>query len=326
MKNNKQYLRYGIVAALVVFLLSTALLVISLWEDSQGFYPETEGLSETITYEGVEYVLKKDVQTLLILGLDKFDESIQNDAYTNDQQADFVLLMVIDNANKTCAAIHINRDTMADMNILGVAGERVQTVNQQLALAHTYGNGKEVSCRNTAEAVSRLLMNVRVDHYASLTMDAVPVLNDLVGGVELMVKDDFSDVDPSLVQGATIRLTGEQALRYIRSRYGMDDSSNNARMLRQRQYMEALYQQATAYLENGGDISTEDSLQIADYIVSDQSLEGLRSLFKKISDYEFINIHALEGTIIRGEKYMEFYPDVDALRKMVIDLFYEKKN
>ncbi len=326
-RRKRQYLRYAAVVSLVIFLLSAAMLCLNLWEQSQGVFPSdgSEGLRSAIEYNGREYVLNDDVQTLLIMGLDKFDDSIVNDAYTNDQQADFVLLLVIDNANETCTAIHINRDTMTDISILGVAGEKVGIVNKQLALAHTYGNGKEVSCRNTAEAVSNLLLNVKVDHYVSVTMDAVPIYNDLVGGVELTVLDDFSGVDDTLVRGETMTLSGEQALRYIRSRYGMDDSSNNARMKRQQQYMEALYYRSVERVESDEEFIVSASLQLADYIVSDCSVERLQMLFEKISAYDFTEIRTIAGETVLGEQYMEFYPDADDLKKTVVELFYEPK-
>ncbi|MBQ7355248.1 MAG: LCP family protein [Clostridia bacterium] len=324
---NKQLLRYAAIFALIVFLASAAMLFLNLWEQNQGVFQSdgSEGLLPTISYNDQEYVLRQDVETLLVMGLDKFDDSIQNDAYTNDQQADFILLLVIDHTNTTCTAIHINRDTMADMSILGVAGEQVGIINKQLALAHTYGNGKEVSCRNTAEAVSNLLFNVKVDHYVSVTMDAVPIYNDLVGGVELTVMDDFSGVDDTLIQGETVTLTGKQALTYIRSRYGMDDSTNNARMKRQQQYMEALYYQSLECVEQSDEFIVDASLELADYMVTSCSAERLQTLFEKISAYDFTEIRTPEGDLIKGEKYMEFYPDVDALKQMVVELFYEPK-
>lgn len=321
----KQILRCAALVSLVVFLLSAALLILNVWEKNRGTFPSgnSNGLDSTIEYDGKKYVLKDDIQTFLVLGLDKFDDAIQNDAYNNDQQADFVMLFVIDEANKTCTAVHINRDTMADMSILGVAGEKVGTINKQLALAHTYGNGREVSCRNTAEAVSNLLLNAKVDHYISVTMDAVPIYNDLVGGVELTVMDDFTGVDDTLIQGETVTLMGEQSLRYIRSRYGMDDSTNNARMKRQQQYLEALYKKSVDCIEKDDGFIVDASLKMADYIVSDCSVERLQMIFEKIAGYEFNGIRALEGDTVMGEEHIEFYPDVDSLKKIVVDLFYE---
>lgn len=320
----KQLLRYAALFFLVVFLLSATFLFLNLWENSHSVYPSdgSEGLDSKIEYNGKEYVLKDGIQTLLVMGLDKFDDAVQNDAYNNDQQADFVMLFVIDDTNRTCTAIHINRDTMVDMSILGVAGEKVGIVNQQLALAHTYGNGRQVSCHNTAEAVSNLLFNVKVNHYVSVTMDAVPIYNDLVGGVEVTVMDDFTGVDDTLVKGETVTLMGEHALRYIRSRYGMDDSSNDARMKRQRQYLSALYEKSSELIKNDDEFVIQASLKMADYMISDCSADRLQTLFEKISAYEFTEIRALEGDIVEGEKLIEFYPDVDSLKKMVVELFY----
>ena len=195
-RNGKRKLmRYLSIALLIIFLLTGAFLLLELWEKRQGNFPEQEPQDTAIEYNGDKYVINESVESFLIMGLDKFEDAIDNESYNNNQQADFLMLLVFDNEEKKCTAIHLNRDTMVDMNILGVAGQKVGTVYTQLALAHTYGNGKDVSCRNTADAVSGLLNGVKVNHYLSITMDAVPVLNDLLGGVEVTVLDDFTGID-----------------------------------------------------------------------------------------------------------------------------------
>ena len=112
--HKRQYLHYVAILFLVIFLVSGVLLALSLWENRSAIFPEQEsdGLDATIEYDGKTYVLKEDVQTLLVLGLDKFEGVAEDDAYNNDRQADFVMLFVIDNQNKTCAAIHINTLTI----------------------------------------------------------------------------------------------------------------------------------------------------------------------------------------------------------------------
>ena len=106
---------------------------------------------------------------------------------------------------------------MTQIQILGVTEEPAGSFTGQLALAHTYGSGEEDSCENTVLAVSNLLYGMEIDHYVSLTMDGVALLNDLVGGVPVEVLDDFSGIDDSLVQGETVTLRGRQALTYVRS-------------------------------------------------------------------------------------------------------------
>lgn len=325
-RNDKRKLMRGLaVALLAVFLLTGAFLLLELWEKRQSIFPEQKTENTVYEYNGVEYVKNEDVESFLILGLDKFEDAVNNDSYNNDQRADFLLLLVFDNSEKKFTAVHLNRDTMVNMNVLGVAGQKVGTVNKQLALAHTYGNGRDVSCRNTADAVSELLNGVKVNHYLSITMDAVPILNDLLGGVEVTVLDDFSGIDDTLIKGETVTLHGDHALTYVRERYGLEDSSNSTRMVRQRQYMTAVYDKAMLEIENDDNFVIEASSKLADYIVSDRSVNQLQEIAKKLSQYKFTEIETLEGESVVKDGLMEFRPDADSIDKIVFELFYKKK-
>lgn len=324
-RNDKRKLMRGLaVALLAVFLLTGAFLLLELWEKRQSIFPEQKTENTVYEYNGVEYVKNEDVESFLILGLDKFEDAINNDSYNNDQRADFLMLLVFDNSEKKFTAVHLNRDTMVNMNVLGVAGQKIGTVNKQLALAHTYGNGRDVSCRNTADAVSELLNGVKVNHYLSITMDAVPILNDLLGGVEVTVLDDFSGIDDTLIKGETVTLHGDHALTYVRERYGLEDSSNSTRMVRQRQYMTAVYDKAMLKIENDDNFVIEASSKLADYIVSDRSVNQLQEIAKKLSQYKFTEIETLEGESVVKDGLMEFRPDADSIDKIVFELFYKK--
>lgn len=325
-RNDKRKLMRGLaVALLAVFLLTGAFLLLELWEKRQSIFPEQKTENTVYEYNGVEYVKNEDVESFLILGLDKFEDAINNDSYNNDQRADFLMLLVFDNSEKKFTAVHLNRDTMVNMNVLGVAGQKIGTVNKQLALAHTYGNGRDVSCRNTADAVSELLNGVKVNHYLSITMDAVPILNDLLGGVEVTVLDDFSGIDDTLIKGEMVTLHGDHALTYVRERYGLEDSSNSTRMVRQRQYMTAVYDKAMLKIENDDNFVIEASSKLADYIVSDRSVNQLQEIAKKLSQYKFTEIETLEGESVVKDGLMEFRPDADSIDKIVFELFYKKK-
>lgn len=312
---------------LLVLLFSAGMLLINLWESGQNkFDDKGQGsLESSIEYDGKKYVLKDGMETFLFIGRDKFEESVNNSSYNNDQQADFLMLLVIDNESSSYVAVQINRDTMTDVNVLGVAGERIDTVKQQIALSHTYGNGREVSCRNTSDAVSALFENVRIDHYVSLTMDAVSIVNDSVGGVEVTVLDDFSGIDDTLIKDTKVTLKGDQALTYVRSRYGMDDSTNQNRMIRQRQYLNSLYNEFAKCAKDDDSFIVDLSLKLADHIISDCSANKLQKLFQKISEYELSDIVTIEGKASKGTKYMEFYPDEDKLKKLIVETFYTPK-
>lgn len=326
--NNRGLLVFLAFLLSFIIVAATTLLLVDLYDKRQGSLSISDAGNsiEEIKYQGKNYTLKNDIETLLVIGLDKYDGDIANIGYNNDQQADFLILLVFDKKNQKCFAIHINRDTMSNVNILGVAGERVDTVVKQIALAHTYGNGREVSCRNTADSVSDLLSGMKINHYVSLTLDSVATLNDSVGGVEVEVLDDFSGIDDSLIKGEKTVLKGNQALLYVRSRYGMEDSTNSHRMVRQRQYINALYEKVMKKSKSDEEYVVNTSLNIADYLVSDCSINALQKKFQMFSSYEFNEIIPFEGEFKQGEKFVEFYPDEDSVMSTVVDLFYEESN
>ena len=314
-----------IVGIVSVFLIVAVFLYIEKWDESQGSFPEHEVTDPTIEHNGTSYIPKDTIETFLVLGLDKHDGEGQADSYNNNKQADFLMLFVLDHATKQYAAIHINRDTIVDVNVLGVAGNRVDTLRKQIALAHTYGNGRDVSCRNAADSVSSLLMGVKVNHYISMTLDTVTVMNDLVGGVEVVVLDDFTGIDDTLIKGETVTLTGDQPLTYIRTRYGMEDDTNAARMKRQEQYLEALLEAFKDSVAHDAEFIVDASLKVSDHIISDRSVTQLQTLGEKFDQYEFLGIQSIEGTSVMGAEFMEFHADESAVKELVINFFYKPK-
>ncbi|MBR6568070.1 MAG: LCP family protein [Clostridia bacterium] len=324
-KTRATTLRIAIAALAAVLLFTSAFLFIKNWEKDYGRFEESvKELDSDLIYNEKEYELRGNLESILVLGLDKFTN--EDSGYNNDKQADFLMLLVIDHSAGVCTPIHINRDSMVNMDILGVAGEKIGTVKKQIALSHTYGNGREVSCRNVANAVEGLLLGMEIDHYVSVTMEAVPVFNDFIGGVTLEILDDFTSVDKSMVKGEKIKLSGEQALKYVRSRQGLDDPTNDSRMYRQRQYLKALYEKAYKLADTDEGFIQRAALKMADYIVSDCSANKLESLLEKLTSYELAEIINIQGETVEGEEFMEFYPDEDFVEKTVVECFYKVKN
>ena len=323
--SKSSYIKIIVALVSLTLLVGSGLLILHEWEKSRNTFPEHSFGDTTVVYDDKEYTLKNNVETFLVIGLDKFDGEASADSYNNDKQADFLMLFVFDNEKKQCSAIQINRDTITDVNVLGLNGNKVDTQKKQIALAHTHGNGKDVSCRNTAESVSSVLLGMKVNHYASATMDTVVKLNDLVGGVEVMVNDDFSGIDDTLIKGEKVLLTGEHALNFVRTRQGLEDNTNSTRMLRQQEYINGLYDKFRECAENDDEFVITASLELSDHIISDRSVTQLQTLADKFNAYEFLGIKSIEGESVKGEQFMEFYPDENFVEKMVIELFYEPK-
>ena len=69
--NKREYSKYCLIAVLIVFLISASLAVLQYWERQKGLFPGHEIGDDALTYKGMEYVLKEDIETFLVIGLDK---------------------------------------------------------------------------------------------------------------------------------------------------------------------------------------------------------------------------------------------------------------
>ena len=304
-------------------LLALALLLVGC---ASGQSPEitvpTEAAPSSAP-ENPEPMLREGIETVLIMGLDKYERPEETLGYTNKLQADFLLLLVLSEEEGRVDVLHLNRDTMTEIRRLGIGGGAAGTFVGQLALAHTYGSGGSDSCLNAVKAVSNLLGGIKIDHYMTLTMDAVGILNDLAGGVTVEVLDDMTGLDPALQKGATVTLKGDQALTYVRTRYGLSDSSNLHRMERQQQYLRGFYQRLAACRQEDPDFLTRALARVNDSFVSDCTVNQLDRLAKQVGELELGDFLTLEGEAVVGDTYMEFYPDPEALQETILRLFYK---
>lgn len=275
-----------------------------------------------IQHGGKTYRYNSDLSVLLIIGVDDYGLTEYRD-YQNNSQADFLLVSVFDPADRSVTLLQLNRDTMTNVPLPDGNGGFYGFALEQIALAHSYGSGLEDSCENTEYAVSQLLYSLPIDNYFAVTMDVIPILNDLVGGVTVTVEDSFAGIDDSLVLGSTVTLFGSQAETFVRARRSMpDDASNIARMRRQRTYMTALVQQLKNAASEDDAFVLDAYNAIADYLVTDCSVDALYDYASLLSGYTLEEIITPEGESIQGEIYKEFYVDEQALQQLVVDLFY----
>lgn len=333
MKNiriNKTVFKAAALLTVVLMCFVMVYLLIAHWEQNrmkpsaeqsalEVSFPEEE---EAVYYHGQWHIPKKNLTSVLMMGIDSFGPVKSSDSYNNCAQADFFALFVFDHAAQTYSVLQLNRDTMTMLDVLGVNGQLSGTITGQLALSHTYGSGLKDSCENSVRAVSRLLYGIKIDEYFALTMDAVPILNDTVGGVSIVVSDDFSGVDNTLVLGQTICLNGEQALVYVRTRLGMPDSSNLARMKRQKQYLTALAEKLHIALQDDDMFGAKALEAVSKYMVTDCNAARLSDRVAQFESYRYEGTFAPTGKSLKGDTYIEYHLDEDVLKNLVISLFY----
>lgn len=331
----RRILQICLILLALALVLGGALFAVKQWDNRRDPYTvDSERAEEwsypteelpTIWYNGQEYLLRDTVETLLLLGLDSYEmPDEEHTSYNNNLRSDFLMLLVFDREAGTCQSLHIDRDTMAEIHMLGIDGLSIGTTWAQLALAHTYGNGGGISCKNTVRAVRGFLYDTPIDHYLSITMEALEILNDEVGGVTVTIEDDLRSVDSAFVQGTTVTLNGEQALKFVRARSGLENSTNRKRMERQRQYMDALYERLSSNISTDETFAARVLSKISQNLVSDCQAAELLDLLTAVSSYEFVGIGTIEGESVLGKNnLMEFSPDEEKLQQLIIDLFYE---
>lgn len=275
-----------------------------------------------IEINGKKYKQKDGIELILSVGLDSY-ENVVSDGYTNNKLADFVTLLIVDNKNKTTLPIHINRDTMCDITILGIGGKHAGSTYEQLCLAHSYGKGDMSSLINVKDAVSKLLHNVTIDYYLSLSMDAISKINDDVDGITVYVEDDFSNINPNIKQNEYVTLWGDEALTFVRARYGLEDSSNLNRMNRQRTYLRALYNKCRDKRNDDKFIYNILS-DVSNSLIANADEYGLSDLGNTLLDYELLDALPIQGEAIKGRENMEYYVDQRDLDSICINYLFDE--
>ena len=154
-------------------------------------------------------------------------------------------------------------------------------------------------------------------------MDAIPIINDIVGGVTVYVEDDFSNVDSTLIKGTTVKLTAENVEHFVRARSGItEDPTNINRMNRQKVYLRGLGAGLKEAIAKDSSFVIEAYSTLSDSLVTDCSVDEMSDYSERFSGYTLSEIISPEGVATPGEKYMEFYVDESALQQLVIDVFY----
>ena len=311
---------FGLIAGIVFFQKRT--------EKQEAETIAEEDLSRryarSITIDGKNVSLKRSFSSVLLIGTDNYiNDSKQNEveAFYNFNLADFLVILVFDHADKTVTPFQICRDTMCDVPWLSVNGLVGGTEFEQITFSHTYGSGKEDSCVNTRNAVSGLLFDVPIDSFFSFSMDAVPVMNDIVGGVTVRLEDDIPALGPEYVRGASVTLKGEQALRFVRYRDIELLDSNLSRMSRHRLYLEAFTDAARTALSQNEDLFVDAFKAAEPFLCTDLSVEQLSDMVEDLNEYTILPTVTPTGSYVMGDEFAEYYVDDDSLRDCVLNTF-----
>lgn len=283
----------------------------------------------TIEYKGNVYERDPSVKAILCIGVDS-SGAMEKKVTGDGGQADGLFLVAHDVARDRVRVLMIPRDAMTPITLTDLSGNILGKAEHHITLAYGYGDGRELSCEWTAEAVSELLYGLRIDGYLAMNVSMIPTLNDMVGGVTVQVEvDGMERRDPELVKGATVTLEGKQAEIFVRYRDIDIDNSAITRMSQQEQYMRG-------YLAAAQKAAAKDDGLIArlmDAIETDMITNMPKDQYMAIG-LDIVNggqaltgedILTIPGEAVTTERFDEFRHDPEGTLQMALDLFYRQR-
>lgn len=280
-----------------------------------------------ITYNGKEYRYNSLIKTVLYAGIDSVGEIEENESYADAARADSIALAVLNQKTKRMTVIALNRDTMTKVRRYSMSGRNRGKYVTHLGFAYAYGNGGKTSCYNLKDAVSDLLGGIPINEYIVTNQSSMPYINELVDGVTVEVpNNDLEFRYPDMHEGATVTLDDDNIVDFLQYRDTEVEFSNEGRIERQQAYITAYVDQLKSVLRNDLESVWDKQEGMEKYIQTSITKNKYLNLANLVEMMEFsdADFYRPEGQNVEGEAHDEFYVDEDALRRKVIDIFYEE--
>ena len=319
----------------IILLLVGTFFILSLIGKSQFHKQDTHIVApnvviedeNTISYKDIKYTLNKNVISILVIGVDR-DNLDEDLGVGNNGQADVIFVATIDTKTKKTNIIPISREAMVDVNQYATNGKYTGVKREQLCLAYAYGSTPEQCSENVMVSVRRLLYGINISSYVTIEMEGLEKLTDLVDGVELTSLEDLSSKKLTVSKGQKIKLNGKDARVYITYR-DEDIEANARRMERQKQFLSALLNKTGNSVVNNFSNLTKYYNDLSPYFSTNVTFAQITYLAQNCLSLNFgdaLNYKTIEGNLVQGEKWVEFYANEESTIETLIDIFYIPKN
>lgn len=234
---------------------------------------------------------KGDPISIVLFGID--DDEVRKQE-NGGQRSDSIVLLSINPKDKKTEMISVPRDTHAEI----VGKDTEEKINH----AYAYG-GPDMAVKSVEK-----LMDVPIDHYASINMEGVSRLIDEINGVDVVSNSDFKVRDYVFEKGKKLHMNGDEALAFMRSRKEAGAGGDEGRQARQQLVIEAVAKKSLKPSSIPKINTIFDAVE--DNIMTDLSLTELNDIR---SDYqsaqETVNRHTLKGENTMGDDGLYyFYP------------------
>lgn len=265
--------------------------------DHRGSHAEPTATAELSEYDimGIEAdkdMLNSDIVNILIIGVDyayeREDAEWISGGGKGDFHSDVMMVLAVNFKENKASLISLPRDTYA--KIPGVGG--IYKLNASINCG---GGVDDKGFSKVCEAAEWMLGGISVDYYYAVTMPAVKMLGDAVGGVDYDVEMDFKMAGRQYYAGQQ-HLNGQGILDYFRVRKGIKESGDLNRINRQKKMLVALF----AELKQANKLGMiPDLLSISKEIYTNATLQQTIALayFAYGLEVEDIGMYSMGGTM-----------------------------
>ena len=138
---------------------------------------------------------------------------------------------------------------------------------------------------------------------------------------------DFSEVDPTLIEGQEITLNDQQAYNYIHERMNVGDGSNEGRMARQETYIKAFLKKMLERTEENQTFPNEIYKEMKEVAITNMTGNDFSRVLNRVSQGENLGTISFEGEHVVGQlinddvDHQEFYIDSDSYYQIMDRLF-----
>lgn len=291
---------------------------------------------EWVVYEDGVYEYNESTLNFLIMGIDH-KGTLDSHTDLSDWgagQADTIFLVSMDQKNKSVSIIAIPRNAMVELDIYNEKEQCIDTIYNQICLQYGYAGGGELGLESMKACTSELFYGLPIHGACAVSFDAVSVITDMLGGIEVTIPDDMTGLNAGYVQGSSLRLTGKNVLPYLRYRETSVLGSPTTRLTRQKEFLKILISTAVAQVRRSPLLVSDMYQAVIPYMNTDISLDeavylATESLNYRIAEDSFYQLEGEDRQVdfVRAGGAQDFYDDLyldeDAKRKLVMELFYE---
>lgn len=295
-----------------------------------------------IAIDGKVYAYNEECINVLVLGVDKQGDISEEEDYENWEagQTDAIFLVSLNPVTNEIHIVGIPRNSMVNVDIYDEENHKIKTVHDQICLQYAFAGGGQAGLDRVKKSVGELFYELPIHGAFAIGYDAVGIVNDMAGGVEVEVLEDLTKEHASFVPGNRVQLNGKLALLYVRSRHYGELGSPTKRLQRQKQYITALIYKMMGEVKKNPILVKDMYNAVTPYMNTDVTLDEAVYLAAEAVNYRFDtdSFQLLEGedqaVMIPEEKlrwgeerepfYNDYYLDEDNVKKIMLSLFYEE--